>query len=227
MAERGPLVAPATTFFTLPVELRLQIYRQVFTGSKIRLPFPDGSHDDGDFVPEQSHQLLLICRQTYREAQQMFYAAVRWNILHHAALDSFFGPCERRQLRMRWVKHVRLPSVQMLMSLPLAKLTALKTVEIQVDGDAYFNYAEGGTFDVHLSAGELFDLTRDTIKETLARSEGVTDTYENLQGRTGMTVLFLVDHTFCGKTGLRKTVCHTEPLLTLRYLIGRRLTLND
>ncbi len=109
----------------------------------------------------------------------------------------------------------------MLTTLPVAKLTALNMVEIKVDGDAYFNYAQGGTFDLHLSAGELFVLTRDTIKETLATLGGVRDAYESLQGQHGARVLFIVDHTFCGKAGLRRTVRWTEHLLTLLRLLAR------
>lgn len=38
MAEHGPRILPTPTFLTLPSELRLQIYFEVFTDSKFRVP---------------------------------------------------------------------------------------------------------------------------------------------------------------------------------------------
>ena len=216
MAEPNPYTSITPTFLTLPIELRLQIYSQVFAGSRIRLPLsPDHNRKEKDLIREeqsqsQSHHLHFVCRQIYLEAHPIFYGTVIWHFLHQDALNSFFGPCEdqQRQQRIRWIKHIRLSCVDMLKLIPFPELTALKKVEIQVDGDAYFNYADGGAmFDVQLSTGELSALARETTKETLATaSECARDVYESLRGQRKLSVLFLVDHTFCGKTGLRRMV---------------------
>lgn len=120
----------------------------------------------------------------------------------------------------------------MLELIPFPELTALKKVEIQVDGDAYFNYADGGgaMFDVQLSVGELSALARETVREMLAAaSECVRDVYEGLRCQRKLNVLFLVDHTFCGKTGFRRTVTRTKHPTPLAFIsfAGQRILLND
>jgi hypothetical protein len=224
MADPDPRILITPSLLNLPVELRLQIYSHLFANSEIRLPRSPQHHrhNDGDFIREQPHQVLFVCRQTYLEANRLFYGAVTWNFVHHAALAWFLGPCEQRRPRMHWVKRIRLSCVQMLALLPFAELTALSMVEILVDGDAYLNYADGGMFDIHLTAGELLALARDTVEETLATLASVRHVYESLRGRERMRVRFIVDHTFCGKAGLRRTVRWTDPPL-LFHLLTRDL----
>ncbi|KAF7509217.1 hypothetical protein GJ744_008277 [Endocarpon pusillum] len=220
MVESNPHIYITPTFLALPIELRLQIYSQVFADSRIRLPLsPDHDREKKDVIrgeQSQPHHLQFVCRQIYLEAHPLFYGTVTWHFLHQDALDSFFGPRkdQQRQQRIRWIKHIRLPCVDMLELIPFPELTALKTVEIQVDGDAYFNYADGGgaMFDVQLSAEELSALARETIRERLAAaSEYVRDVYQSLRCQRKSNVLFLVDHTFCGKTGLRRIRCVLDP----------------
>lgn len=219
MAESNPHTFMTPTFLTLPIELRLQIYSQVFADSRIRLPLsPEHDRRNKDLIrgeKSQPHHLHFVCRQIYLEAHPLFYGTVTWHFLHQDALDSFFRPREdqQRQQRIRWIKHIRLSCVDMLELIPFPELTALKRVEIQVDGDAYFNYADGGgaMFDVQLSVGELSSLARETVRETLAAaSECVRDVYESLRCQRKLSVLFLVDHTFCGKIGLRRIVSWTK-----------------
>lgn len=62
----------------LPLEIRLQIYRQVFHGSRVRLltiPSRNPLSTELALRPSHHHQLLLVCHQIYTEALSAYWSS--------------------------------------------------------------------------------------------------------------------------------------------------------
>lgn len=74
---------PSTTLISrlltvLPVEIRLQIYEQVFHGSRVRLRSIHRctpGRNTHILRPSHHHQLLLVCRQVYAEALSPYWSS--------------------------------------------------------------------------------------------------------------------------------------------------------
>lgn len=62
----------------LPLELRLQIYEDIFHGSRVRLVSINPRTPRGKSLtlrPSHHHQLLLVCRQIYAEALRPYWSS--------------------------------------------------------------------------------------------------------------------------------------------------------
>lgn len=73
----------------LPVEIRLQIYEQVFHGSRVRVRTITPRTTWGKTLtlrPSHHHQLLLVCRQVYTEALSTYWSST----VIDSALDTSF-----------------------------------------------------------------------------------------------------------------------------------------
>lgn len=73
---RNPLVPSLLT--VLPIEIRLQIYEQVFHGSRVRVwPITPRTTWGKRLALRPSHhyQLLLVCRQIYTEARSTYWSS--------------------------------------------------------------------------------------------------------------------------------------------------------
>lgn len=71
----------------LPVEIRLQIYEEVFSGSRVRVRSINHLTLQGQSLtlrPSHHHQLLLVCHQIYAEALSTYWSST----IIHSALNS-------------------------------------------------------------------------------------------------------------------------------------------
>lgn len=209
-------------FLTLPAEVRVSIYGFIFLDNCVQIKTKKGLLEAGWSWREirrvgccERHQILLTCRQCYREGRGMWYSSTTWDFFS-LTVRPFLDAANARSY-LACIKYVQLRDVHDLTQLWPGLLPSLRYV-VAATGCAK-SWLGGKSFE-DMSVEETFQIVRNCLfKEKEVKTRICAYLYHDGEGQK-----FPRKRSFCLQFRIsivhylpsrRDTHSHTDPTPTL------------